>query len=107
MRHSIAIAQGIPFDFPSQHALHNLPWLAPGILAQDLRGYGRPSDIYSMGILALELANGKAPFAGLEAEKVLLYKLRDIVPSLNASKCFREPFTDFTDRCLQYEPENR
>ncbi|XP_022664003.1 STE20-related kinase adapter protein alpha-like isoform X2 [Varroa jacobsoni] len=110
MRHCIAVSgyRGERcHDFPSRHALHNLPWLAPEVLAQDLRGYGRAADLYSVGILALELANGRAPFAGLPPEKALLFKLRDIVPSLNASKRFKESFTDFTNRCLNYDPDAR
>ncbi|OQR78861.1 STE20-related kinase adapter protein alpha-like [Tropilaelaps mercedesae] len=110
MRHCVSVSgyRGERcYDFPSRHALHNLPWLAPEVLAQDLRGYGRAADLYSVGILALELANGRAPFAGLPPEKALLFKLRDVVPSLNASKRFKESFTDFTNQCLNYDPDAR
>ena len=63
----------------------NICWLAPEVLAQDLFGYTYKSDIYrhvlpvkpvlftslcSIGIAALELATGEAPFAGLPLTEV-------------------------------------
>ena len=61
-----------------QRALHghfsstvdNICWLAPEVLAQDLSGYSFKSDTYSIGIAALELATGEAPFAGLPVTEV-------------------------------------
>ena len=61
-----------------QKALHghfsstvdNICWLAPEVLAQDLSGYSFKSDTYSIGIAALELATGEAPFAGLPVTEV-------------------------------------
>ena len=44
--------------------------MAPEVLAQDLAGYSMKSDIYSIGIAALELATGEAPFAGLPLTEV-------------------------------------
>ena len=48
----------------------NICWLAPEVLAQDLSGYSFQSDMYSIGIAALELATGEAPFAGLPVTEV-------------------------------------
>lgn len=49
----------------------NICWLAPEVLAQDLSGYSFKSDTYSVGIAALELATGEAPFAGLPVTEVI------------------------------------
>ena len=50
--------------------VENICWLAPEVLAQDLSGYSYKSDTYSIGIAALELATGEAPFAGLPVTEV-------------------------------------
>ena len=50
--------------------MENICWLAPEVLAQDLSGYSFKSDCYSVGIAALELATGEAPFAGLPVTEV-------------------------------------
>ena len=54
------------------NTVDNICWLAPEVLAQDLSGYSYQSDIYSIGIAALELATGEAPFAGLPITEVAL-----------------------------------
>lgn len=108
LRHCVKVERAIQCHcYPTDHAIRNLCWLSPEILAQNLQGYHLKSDVYSLGILALELANGKPPFEGLEACKVLFYKLQDVVPSLNASKCFKDSFDDFTNKCLEYDPSRR
>ena len=48
----------------------NICWLAPELLSQDFSGYSFQSDMYSVGIAALELATGEAPFAGLPVTEV-------------------------------------
>lgn len=60
----------------------NICWLAPEVLAQDSAGYSSKSDIYSVGIAALELATGEAPFAGLPVTEIMMLKLRAHPPLL-------------------------
>ena len=54
----------------SSATTENICWLAPEVLAQDAEGYTTKSDIYSIGMAALELATGEAPFAGLPVTEV-------------------------------------
>ncbi len=60
--------QSIHGHFP--HTVDNICWLAPEVLAQDTSGYSYKSDTYSVGIAALELSTGEAPFAGLPVTEV-------------------------------------
>ena len=57
----------------------NICWLAPELLSQDLSGYSFQSDVYSVGIAALELATGEAPFAGLPVTEVCAVHLCCVV----------------------------
>ncbi|XP_031562626.1 STE20-related kinase adapter protein alpha-like [Actinia tenebrosa] len=72
---------GVAFDVPL-HAIDVLPWMAPEILQQDLQGYTYTADVYSVGILAIELGQGTAPYTGQPPTKVLLEKLQNPSPRL-------------------------
>lgn len=71
----------VAHHFPA-HAVAVLPWMAPEILQQDLQGYDHKSDIYSVGITAIQLARGTVPYVGMPPTKVLLEKLKGSTPKL-------------------------
>lgn len=59
-------------EYP-RDCISNLPFLAPEILEQTPTGYNAKSDIYSVGVMCAELANGAPPFE--ERTQMLLDKL--------------------------------
>jgi serine/threonine-protein kinase OSR1/STK39 len=89
-------------------------WMAPEVMEQQ-RGYNEKADIWSVGITALELAKGYAPYSKYAPMQVLLKTIREPPPSLKsyvdppgvAPLQFSEKFTKFVARCLQKDPRAR
>ncbi|CAG5116636.1 unnamed protein product, partial [Candidula unifasciata] len=69
-------------EFPL-HTLDCLHCYSPELLEQNLAGYSCASDIYSIGILTCELANGQSPFSDIyKFLLMLLEKLSGTKPRL-------------------------
>jgi serine/threonine protein kinase len=69
--------------------------------------YGYPSDIWSVGLVVYELANGKNPY---EKGNDILMQIVNIVdgeePSMNPSN-FSKELCDFVSKCLKKDPKER
>lgn len=78
-------------------------WMSPEVVKQS--GYGPAADIWSVGILAIELSEGEPPYADLHPMKVLHLIPRNPPPELSPthSKAFRE----FVSLCLKRDAKLR
>jgi serine/threonine-protein kinase OSR1/STK39 len=99
-------------------------WMAPEVMAQE-EGYpySYPADVWSIGITALELAKGYAPYAMFAPMKVLLETLQQSPPTIKSyvdEQNSKQPrvsgtewahkssaFKKFVAACLKRDPSER
>ncbi|KAK0157852.1 hypothetical protein PV328_011542 [Microctonus aethiopoides] len=105
------LARGIKGEMGKRRTSIGSPcWMAPEIIASrsdPKGGYGMRADVWSLGITAIELADGKAPYQDIHPTRTLFQIVRNPPPTFYRPDNWSANFIDFITECLEKNPENR
>ena len=80
-------------------------WMAPEVISR--KQYGKKVDIWSLGIMALEMKDGKPPYFNEEPLRAMFLIATHGRPELPSWNKYPAEFKDFIDCCLQTSPADR
>jgi serine/threonine protein kinase len=80
-------------------------WMAPEVVKQ--KEYGPKVDVWSLGIMAIEMIEGEPPYLDEEPLKALLIIATNGTPKLKRPDKISKSLTSFLAACLNVEVSQR
>jgi len=80
-------------------------WEAPEVITGD--SYGQKVDIWSIGVMAIEMVDGEPAYLDLPPLTALRLIIIDGIPPLRNPEKWSSEFKDYIDRCLQINSQKR
>ena len=80
-------------------------WMAPEVVKQE--GYGRRSDIWSLGCTVVEMATAKAPWWEVSNSFAVMMKIANSKEHPTLPENFSEAGLDFLKQTFLYNPDDR
>ncbi|XP_055545200.1 neither inactivation nor afterpotential protein C [Wyeomyia smithii] len=85
-------------------------WMAPEVITSsksDSESYDSRADVWALGITAIELGDGKPPFADMHPTRTMFQIVRNPPPTLYRPANWTQNYNDFIAECLEKNADHR
>ena len=80
-------------------------WMSPEVISKSK--YGKKTDIWSLGITAIEMAEGEPPYSHIHPIRAMFAIRKDPPQNLSDPSRWSPDFNNFVRRCLTLDPKSR